>query len=101
MILPQFQSNDQVSQMMQNAWAAIINPFLTNPSLKSIILPSVVLASGDTVINHKLGRKLQGWRIVRKRANANIYDKQDANNTPQLTLVLNSSAGVTVDIEVF
>lgn len=100
-MLTQFQSDDRISQMMQNSWATQLNPLLANPSLQSIILKNVLLVTGNNVVNHKLGRTLQGWRIVRQRAAANIHDNQDNNQSPQLTLFLVSSANVSIDLEVF
>lgn len=86
----------------QDLWAAIINPVLSNPVLSSSMLLNVSLTSGNNVVNHKLGRKLQGWMISRIRNNyAEIYDTQDGNSTPALTLNLNSSVDVVVDIVVF
>lgn len=99
--LPQFQTDDKDVGLLQNTWAALLNVMLGNPSLQCNILSKVVLTTGDNKINHLLGRKLIGWRIVRQRASATIYDKQDSNQSPNLTLVLNSSANVTVDLEVF
>ncbi len=101
MALPQFQSDDQSFQMMQNAWATQIDPVLNNPSIKSIILKNVTLLSGSNTISHKLGRKLQGWRIVRLRGPAAIYDTQDSNKNPTLTLLLTSDNPVSCDLEVF
>lgn len=87
---------------MMTKWAAAINPLLSNPILDSSTLASVQLTTGANVINHKLGRNLQGWKITRMRSNfSQIFDTQDANQTPNLTLNLNSSANVVVDIEVF
>lgn len=100
-MLPQFQDNDRVFQMMQNTWATQLNPLLANPSLQTLILENISLVTGSNVINHKLGRKLQGWRIVRQRSAASVYDNQDTNQSPQLTLVLVSSANVSVNLEVF
>lgn len=88
-------------EMAQDRWASLINPILTNPALDSSILKNVSLAVGNNVINHKLGRKLQGWRLVRQRAQANIWDEQDSNQMQDLTLVIASDAIVNVDIEVF
>lgn len=101
--LAQFQTNDKDFQLMQNSWATVLNPVINNPSNKAIILKNVSLlaASAPNVVNHKLGRNLQGWRLVRVRASATIYDTQDANQTPNLTLNLRTSADVTVDLEVF
>lgn len=87
--------------LLRTKWAQILNPFIANPSLQSSLLKNVFLINGTTVINHKLGRALVGWRIVRKRASANIFDDQDSNQTPSLTLILTSDAGVSVDLEVF
>lgn len=84
-----------------NKWASILNPIVSNPANNSLILKNQSLTTGANVINHKLGRILQGWIIVRQRALASVYDTQDTNQMPQLTLNLVSSANVTVDIEVF
>ncbi len=101
MALPQFQTDDKDFQLMQNSWASQLNPVLANPTTKSSILKNVQLIAGTNTINHLLSRKLQGWKLVRKRAAAEIYDEQDANQSPQLTLILVSNAQVSVDIEVF
>lgn len=100
--LPQFKSEDRDFELMQSAWSTALNPLLRNAALQSLILPNIQLVIGPNVINHKLGRKLQGWKIVRKRGPAtDIYDQQDNNASPALTLALNSNAIVNVDIEVF
>lgn len=85
----------------RDRWASQLDPLLAKPTSSSIILKNVSLAAGTTVVNHLLGRVLQGWKLVRVRSAATIYDEQDSNQTPNLTLVLNSSAAVIVDIEVF
>jgi hypothetical protein len=86
---------------MQNRWASIIEPIISKPQANSLILKNVALTAGTNVINHRLGRSLQGWNPTRVRAAATIYDNQDANQTPQLTLVLISSVDVIVDLLVF
>lgn len=97
-LLPLKQTLDQ----MQVKWASIINPLLSNPSLDTSILQSVQLTSGNNVINHLLGRKLQGWRITRMRGTfIEVYDNQDSNPTPKLTLALHSNGSCVIDLEVF
>lgn len=86
---------------MQSSWASEINPIIARQQNQSIILKNISLASGTTTINHRLGRELQGWKIVRQRSAANIYDDQDHNEMPSLTLRLVSNANVIVDLEVF
>lgn len=87
--------------LMQTKWAQILNVLLRNPSLNCSILAKVPLAEGSNTINHLLGRRLTGWRIVRQRAAAEIYDTQDSNPNPTQTLLLTASAAAVVDLEVF
>jgi hypothetical protein len=101
MALPIYKSEDQELMLMQTAWASKLNPVVNQPQSSGVLLKQVSLVAGDNTIDHRLGRNLQGWQIVRIRAAATIYDKQDANQLQSLTLVLNSSAPVVVDIFVF
>lgn len=86
---------------MQTIWASQLDPIISNPTVNNIVLKSITLTTGTNVINHKLGRVLQGWKPTRIRASATFYDLQDSNQTPQLTLILVSSANVIIDLEVF
>lgn len=99
--LPQFQSTDKDFQLMQNSWASKINPVISNPANNSNLLTGIELVIGSNLINHRLGRKLQGWIVVGINGAAQIYDQQADNRSPQLTLILVSDADVTVNLEVF
>lgn len=99
--LPVFHTDDKDLVMLQNNWTRTLNPLIANPLNQGSILKNVALTTGTNVVNHLLGQKLQGWQIVRQRAAAAIYDNQDTNQSPQLTLVLVSSANVSVDLMVF
>jgi hypothetical protein len=101
MSLPYFQSAVKELSLLQTRWAAIIDPFLSRISNSANILDDVPLKTGNNVINHKLGRKLKGWRIIRQDAAASIYDAQATNQSPDLTLVLISSAPCLLSLEVF
>jgi hypothetical protein len=85
---------------MQSLWATLLNPLLGNPLSNGQLLDNVNLVNGTNIINHTLGRKLQGWIKV-LGGSAIIYDNQSTNPTPQLTLSLTSSAAVTVSLWVF
>lgn len=100
-MLPKFGTADEALSKLQTTWASQLDPLLKLPLSDSLILKGVVLATGTNVVNHKLGRKLQGWTLVRQRAAGSVYDTQDSNSTPALTLTLTSSAAMTVDLLVF
>lgn len=84
-----------------NKWASILNPIVSNPANNSLLLAGVPLKIGTNVINHLLGRKLQGWQICGIDGIANIYDTQAQNQMPALTLNLTSDTVCTVSLLVF
>lgn len=59
------------------------------------------LTTSDTVINHGLDRKIQGWIVVNKNANANIWQSTTTNTFPNKQIILKSSAAVTATIYFF
>ena len=101
MSLPNFQTQDKDLSLLQSSWGQVLNKLLELPTTKGILIKNVPLAVGANTVNHMLGRKLQGWQIVRQRAASSIFDTQDTNMSQNLTLVLNSSAAVSVDLYVF
>lgn len=90
-----------------------VERFQDNVASAIELLPSVEIIQGRLVknvnlktgqnnaIEHKLARTLLGWYIVRKKSAADIWDTQDSNKTPALTLNLTCNADVQVDIWVF
>src|ERR1035438_7179512 len=100
-VLPKFNViNTQDSDLatVQRNLVRVLQPVFNTPTLGGNLLIGQTLSVGANSINHGLGRNLNGWQIVRQRAQANIWDSQDANKTPNLTLALNSSAAVVVDL---
>lgn len=95
------QTMDRSLGFAQQSQAQALNPLLKNPVTGGIILEKVSLSVGSNTIPHKLGRKLVGWMLVRLRSGSSIYDNQDANTSPEISLVLVSSAAAVVDIYVF
>lgn len=87
--------------LMQVTWATQLDPVINSPLARPVMLKNVVLKAGTNVINHKLGKKLQGWFTTRVRAASTLYDQQDTNPMPDLTLTLVASADVTVDLVVY
>lgn len=94
-------TQDKDLNSVQDNLVRSLNPVFNTPILFGNLLTEIPLLTGLNTINHKLGRTLTGWIIVRKRASADIYDNQDTNASPASTLLLTSSAPVLVDIYVF
>lgn len=103
-VLPNFSvisTPDQSLQLVQQQLVRTLNPVFATPTLGGNLLTNQSLGIGTNSINHGLGRTLNGWQIVRQRAEARIWDSQDNNKTPTLTLSLNSDSIVSVDLYVF
>ena len=88
-------------EMANPRWAAILNPFLSNPMLGGHLIKDVVVKGGTNTINHGLGEKLQGWIIVGSSAAITTYDSQKTNQKPELTLQLVCSGPATLSLYVF
>jgi len=101
MALPQFQDGPLAIGLMQNRWAAILDPIIANPESSSALLKNIKLVAGPNNVNHLLSRTLQGWSVVRIDAASTIYDNQGSNRTPTQTLLLIASAPCTVTLSVF
>ncbi len=94
--LPQKLNLDQ----LLTKWASIINPVITNPICNGIQLTDVTLSVGTNTINHKLGRKPNGYIITgMHKVYSQIYDSP--STMPTLNLILNSSAATSVDLYVY
>lgn len=99
MALPKFQTKDQAFSLLQTTWASKLDPIINNPANNSLLLQNIILSS-SSIINHGLGRPLQGY-VVMPHGNATVYDIQYTNTQPQLTLLLVSSSGVPANILVY
>lgn len=88
-------------ELAQNKWAASLNPVIANPLIAGRLLPGILVASGNNIINHGLQRKLQGYFVVLNSAAVTFYDNQATNQTPNLTLSLHASGAATISLYVF
>lgn len=89
-------------QKFQENVRSSVDSIVACPIIDGVLLEKVELKSATTTyINHKLGRKPQGWLIVRQRGNSIIWDLQDNNKNKTSTLALACSADVIVDVWIF
>lgn len=102
MQLPIFQTQNKDLSLMQTKWKSVLDKLIANPLVQGLIINDIQIVSGHpNSINHMLGRALVGWLPISQDAQAELWDSQSTNQTPKLTLLLNSSADVTVSLYVF
>lgn len=98
MLLPKIKNDDSTLQLMQDKWASILNPVISQPLSSANILTNVELIAGTNVINHLLARKMQGWIVSDIDAASSIFRSSPLNDK---TLTLDSSANCIVNLVVF
>lgn len=85
---------------LQDAVALIFNQVLKKQIIDGRIIEDVVVNTGSPVsVAHGLGKAVRGWVVIKKNANADVWDS--ASVTPTATMDLNSSANVTISLWVF
>ena len=84
--------------LMNPILAQSLNPILSNAILSGKPIQNYNLVNGVTIINHGLGRMMQGWFLTDQNAAASIYRSAPLNSS---TLTLTSNAAVTVNIWCF
>lgn len=100
--LERVRTSDPDLRAVQDNVAAVVRDIGGRALLDGLLLDGVEVTTGAPVtVNHGLGRDLIGWVVVRKSATADVWDSQSTNRMPARSLVLNSSANVTLSIWVF
>ena len=78
------------------------NQVVDKEVLDGHILQNVTLVPNKVnLVQHKLGRQIEGWIVIRKRADARIWDVQDCNVNKQISIALIVTSEVEVDLWVF
>lgn len=95
-------TDDPLQQRLQDSIAQSFQQFEKLPQLDSVIVSDVTLASGiDNQVEHKLNRPIQGWQIIRKDANADVWESSTVNTAPSSVIILRASATVKISIIFF
>lgn len=101
LIKPRGGADKELDRLMDNL-EVILEDVLTRAVISGRLVEDVVVTTGQAnTVNHRLGRKLRGWVVVRKSADANVWDEQATNELQSKELVLQSDATVTVSLWVF
>lgn len=87
-------------QLQENVGLAILD-LIKSQFLSGVFVEKTLASGTDNIINHGLGVKVQGWTIVGKNANADIWESSSTNSFPDKQLLLRASATVTAKLYIF
>ncbi len=95
-------TTDYAVNQLQSNISKVVDNLSVQPLITGNLLQKVALVVGNNTIYHGLDAPLKGWIVTRIRGvAATFYDNQDTNISQSKTLILYSSAAVTVDLVVF
>ena len=102
-LMPDRTQNQFNDSLMQFLRVLAAHPLLQGTFLSVNGSTDISLVSGDNTLRHQLNHPVRGWFLVRSSAATTVYDKQATNDSPNETLILNSSsaAPVTATIYIF
>lgn len=89
-------ASNQNFQALKNMATQIIRGKL----LQNVFIENIELGTGVTAVSHTLDKRPQGWFIVRKNANADVWEPSESVS-PTKVINLQASSPVTVDIIFF
>lgn len=94
-------SDPELRKVQENLGAELDELRVSPLASVALLTSQAISSSAFTEVAHGLGRTLRGWIPVRVRADVRLWDGQDTNPRPEMTLRLRASAAVTVDLLVF
>ena len=103
MPLPRFakvQVDDDALNRVQDRIKQVTDALVANQLLEGRLLTVTLTAGAFTPVSHGLGRRPTGYIVVRRNANAVLWDRADAADANAF-LYLQPSATVTVTLWVF
>lgn len=102
MILPNLiQTNDQTLNRIQVATREAMQRLQSEQILLSSNTVTKTIGTGDTVVNHGLGRAPQGYIVIGRNADATVWTSSTANSSQTKTIILKASASVAATIYFF
>jgi len=104
MALPKYEAynvSDPNLTKVQYKLQEALGPIFSIDLLDGNLITGVDLTTSASVIAHKLGRESKGYIVVKRSANAVVYDNESTNTSKASFIKLIASASVTIDVWVF
>lgn len=98
--MKQVQSDDRTLMAMQSNVSEALRPLEQAALMRGRLIESVVLSTTPTEVAHGLGRRLLGVIVVRRNADARVYEPE-TSTMPDRSVRLVATGNVVVSLWVF
>ena len=83
---------ETAARNIEQAVANTLDPIVAIPWMGGVLLEDVSLTSGANTIDHKLGREIRGWFVVRIQGATATYPVETASDSTSLSLTIGANA---------
>jgi hypothetical protein len=81
--------------------ATALNPLFQLPFASGNRVQDQEITTADTIVDHGLEQKPEGWIILKQNAAQVIYESATVNDFPETTVILKAGGTVTADLFFF
>ena len=86
---------------VQSYIATALNPLFQLPFASGNRVQDQEITTADTIVDHGLEQKPEGWIILKQNAAQVIYESATVNDFPETTVILKAGGTVTADLFFF
>jgi len=86
---------------VQGYIATALHPLFQLPFASGFKVADLEITTADTVVDHGLEQKPEGWLILKQNAAQVIYESATVNDFPETTVILKAGGTVTADLFFF
>jgi len=81
--------------------ATALNPLFQLPFASGNRVQDLDITTADTIVDHGLEQKPEGWIVLKQNAAQVIYESATVNDFPETTVILKAGGTVTADLFFF
>ena len=97
----QLSTGSPATDQVQGYIATALNPLFQLPFASGNRVQDQDLGTSDTIVDHGLEQKPEGWIVLKQNAAQVIYESATVNDFPETTIILKAGGTVTADLFFF
>ena len=95
----QLSTGNEATDQVQGYIATALNPLFQLPFASGNRVQDLDITTADTIVDHGLEQKPEGWIVLKQDAAQVIYISATTNDFPESTIIM--QAGGTVNVDLF
>jgi len=103
-LIPSFKktrTDDASLRQVQDSIDLVFGQIIRRKILDGVLIENVSLVSGTNIVSHTLGRPINGFLVVRRNANEEVWNSTTDRINESLAVALDASGTVTVSLWFF